>query len=174
MRVMQARLASAWRASTAAAWWRGKAVHERLVYGALAAAAAAAFLWLALWRPLADWQAQEAARLERAQELLEWVSANEARARAAGASGKGAAAEPSALIPTITQAAGAAGVSLSRLQPESGGGVSVLMQQQPFDRVIALVARLQERRGLIVERASMDAHRTPGFVDAQLRIDAAR
>lgn len=171
---MRERLSSAWRASAAAAWWRGKAAHERLVYGALAAVAAAVFLWLALWRPLADWQAQEAVRLARAQELLEWISANEAQARAAGASDKDAAAEPSALIPSITQAAGAAGVRLSRLQPESGGGVSVLMQQQPFDRVIALIARLQERRGLVVERASMDAHRTPGFVDAQLRLNSAQ
>ena len=171
---MYARLASAWRTSTAAAWWRGKAVHERLVYGALAAAAAAVFLWLALWRPLADWQAREAARLERAQVLLEWVAANEAQARAAGASGEDAPAASGAAIPTITQAAGAAGVRLSRLQPESGGGVSVLMQQQPFDRVIALIARLQERKGLVVEQASIDAHRTPGFVDAQLRLNSAQ
>lgn len=170
---MRERLAGAWRASGAASWWSGKATHERLVYAALAVAAAVAVLWLGLWRPLADWQEQEAARLQRAQGLLAWVSANEAQAKAAAA-GQGASVEAGAIIPTITQAAGAAGVRLSRLQPESDGGVSVLLQQQSFAQVIALIAQLQESSGVVVERASMDAQQTSGLVDAQLRLNLAR
>lgn len=170
---MRERLASAWRASGAASWWSGKAAGEQLVYAALAAAAALVFLWLGFWRPLADWQEQQEARLQRAQGLAAWVSANEAEARAwAGTVGE--ETEAGAIIPAITQAAGAAGVRLSRLQPESGGGVSVLLQRQSFAQVIALIAQLQESRGVIVERASMDAQQTPGMVDAQLRLSSTR
>ena len=170
---MRERLTSAWRASGAAGWWSGKAAHEQLVYAALAAVTAVVVLWLGLWRPLADWQEQEEARLQRAQGLLAWVSANEAAARAwVGAADQ--EAETGAIMPAITQAAGAAGVRLSRLQPESDGGVSVLLQRQSFAQVIALIAQLQESRGVIVERASMDAQQTPGLVDAQLRLNSVR
>ena len=172
---MRERLANAWRASAAASWWSGKAAYEQLVYGGLAAVAMVVLLWLGLWRPLADWQAQETARLQRAQVLLAWVSANEAQARAAaGAAAKDAPADAKAVIPAITQAAAAAGVRLSRLQPESGGGVSVFLQQQSFAKVVALIAQLQEGSGVVVELASIDAHRTPGFVDAQLRLSLSR
>ena len=82
---MRTWLINAWRESSTGRWWQAKAAHERLMYAALAAAVAAALLWVAVWRPLADWHAQEMRRLDNAQRLLEWVTLNEARARAVAA-----------------------------------------------------------------------------------------
>ncbi len=172
---MRERLLNAWRASPAAAWWRGKPIHEQWVYGALVAIALVAFLWLGLARPLLYWQEEQTGRLQNARQLLAWMSANETGARAAARNaGNVAPMDAAAIIPIVTQAADAVGVRLNRLQPESSGTVSVLLQEQPFDQVIGLVAHLQDGSGVVVERASIDAHQAPGHVDAQLRLTFGR
>lgn len=168
---MRERLLNAWRSSPAAAWWRGKPAHEQWVYASLGAAAAVVFLWLGLWRPLADWQVQQANREVKARQLFAWVSANEAAARAAASMADSEApTDAASIIPLITQAAGDVGVRLNRLQPESSGSVSLLLQEQRFDQVVSLIARLQESGGVAVERASIDADQRLGHVDAQLRL----
>lgn len=166
-------LITAWRESSAGRWWRTKAGHERLIYAALAAVVTAALLWIAAWHPLVDWHAQEMRRLDNAQRLLEWMTLNEERARAA-AKGEGQRNEAGtgSILPAITQAAEAAGIRLARLQPESGGAVSVSLEQQPFDQVVAWLANLSDGNGVRVVQASLDAHRAPGFINAQLRLAA--
>lgn len=165
---------STWRESSAGRWWRAKATHERLVYAMVAVAAAATLAWLAVWQPLADWQDRESRRLANAQRLLEWVSVNEERARAAA---RGASQRTDdragSILPVITQAAETAGIRLARLQPESGGAVSVSLEQQSFDQVVAWLSKLEQDNGVRVVQASLDAHRAPGFVNAQLRLNAA-
>ena len=121
-------LINAWRESSAGRWWRTKAGHERLIYAALAAVVTAALLWIAAWHPLVDWHAQEMRRLDNAQRLLEWMTLNEERARAA-AKGEGQRNEAGtgSILPAITQAAEAAGIRLARLQPgEWRRGVGIL------------------------------------------------
>ena len=166
-------LTNAWRESPVSRWWRTKAGHERLIYAALAAAVTAALLWIAIWRPLVDWHTHEKRRLDNAQRLLEWVTLNEGRARAAA---KGAEQRnevgTGSILPAITQAAEAAGIRLARLQPESGGAVSVSLEQQSFEQVVAWLAKLGDDDGVRVVQASLDAHRAPGFVNAQLRLAA--
>lgn len=168
---MRMTLSNAWRESSTGRWWRAKAAHERLLYAGLAAAVVAALLWLTVWRPVTDWHEHEMRRLDNAQRLLDWVTLNEGRARAAA---KGTAQRSEAgtgsILPAITQAAEAAGIRLARLQPESGGAVSVSLEQQPFDQVLAWLAKLEDGNGVGVAQASLDAHRTPGFVNAQLRL----
>ena len=167
-------LINAWRESLAGRWWRTKAGHERLIYTGLAAAVTAALLWTAVWRPLEDWHAQEMRRLDNAQRLLEWVTLNEGRARAAATgAGQPNEAATGSILPTITQAAEAAGIRLARLQPEGGGAVSVSLEQQSFDQVVAWLAKLSEGHGVRAVQASLDAHRSPGFINAQLRLAAA-
>ena len=167
-------LINAWRESSVGRWWRTKAGRERLIYAALATAVTAALLWIAVWRPLVDWHAQEMRRLDNAQRLLEWVTLNEERARTA-AKGEGQRNESAtgSILPAITQAAEAAGIRLARLQPESGGAVSVSLEQQPFDQVVAWLAKLRDGNGVRVVQASLDAHRSPGFINAQLRLAPA-
>ena len=170
---MRTYLSNAWRDSSTGRWWRTKAARERLIYAALAAALIAALLWTSVWRPLADWQEREMRRLDNAQRLFEWVTLNEGRARAAAeGAGQRDEAGTGSILPAITQAAEAAGIRLARLQPESGGAVSVSLEQQPFDQVVAWLAKLGDSNGIRVVQASLDAHRAPGFVNAQLRLSA--
>ena len=171
---MRSFVINAWQASSTGRWWQTKAGHERLIYAALAAALTAGLLWIALWRPLLDWHAQELRRLDNAQQLFEWVTLNEARARAAAKDARQRNEAPTgSILPTITQAAEAAGIRLARLQPESGGAVSVSLEQQPFEQVVAWLARLSDDEGVRVMQGTLDAHRTPGYVNAQLRLTAS-
>ena len=168
---MRAYLTNAWQASSTGRWWSTKAAREQLLYVAVAAAVAATLLWLAVWLPLADWQEREMRRLDNAQQLFEWVTVNEGRARAAAnGAGQRDEAGTGSILPAITQAAEAAGIRLARLQPESGGAVSVSLEQQPFDQVLAWLAKLDDGSGVRVVQASLDAHRAPGFVNARLRL----
>ena len=170
---MRTFLINAWRQSSTSYWWRTKAAHERLLYAALAATLVAALLWLAVWRPLMDWQEREMRRLDNAQRLFEWVTVNEGRARAAARGGNQRSdAETVSILPAITQAAEAAGIRLARLQPQSDSAVSVSLEQQPFDQVLAWLAKLDDDNGVRVVQASLDAHRAPGFVNAQLRLNS--
>ena len=165
---MFANLVNRLRSSAAARWFAAKDPQERLVFGALAAAAAVVFLWAGIWKPLADWQATQSNRHGNAQMLLDWLHANESRARSAVEQG---ALEPSrSILPIVTRAAEARKLAVGRLQPESDGGVSVTLQGQSFNDVIAWIADLRDTEGIAVIRASIDAQQAPGTVNAQIRL----
>lgn len=149
-------------------WYTGKGPRERLTYGVLAVLVALVFVWAGLWKPLADWHWTQTNRHGNAISLVEWLRANESRVRAAVAQGDN---EPSrSILPIITRAAEARGLKVGRLQPESGGVVSVTLQGQPFNDVVAWVAALEDSEGITVIRASIDAQKAAGVVNAQLRL----
>ena len=165
---MLARVTESLRSSAAARWFNSKEPGERLVFGALAVAAAIVFLWASLWKPLSDWQATEANRHANARTLLDWLRANEGRVRAAAEQ----APEESgrSILPLVTRAAEARGLKVGRLQPESDGVVSVTLQGQAFNDVMAWIAALEHDEGITVIRASVDAQEAAGRVNAQLRL----
>ena len=165
---MLARALEFLRASAAGRWFDSKEPRERLVFGALAAAAAIVFLWAGLWKPLSDWQGTQANRHANARTLLEWLQANEKRVRAAA---QQAPEERSrSILPLVTRAAETRGLKVGRLQPESDGVVSVTLQGQSFNQVIQWIAALERDEGVAVLRASIDAQEAPGRVNAQLRL----
>ena len=165
---MLARLTGWIRSSAAARWYAGKEPRERLTFGALAVAAAVVFLWAGVWQPLADWQAAQANRRGNAQNLLEWLQANESRARTAVQQGTSESSR--SILPIVTRAAEARGLEVGRLQPESDGVVSVTLQGQSFNDVIGWIAELDDTQGITVVRAALDAQEAAGRVNAQLRL----
>ena len=72
-------------------------------------------------------------------------------------------------MPIITRTADAQGLQLNRLQPETNGVVSVVLQAQPFNDIVSWVAQLNENNGVTVLRASVDSQGMPGYVNAQVR-----
>lgn len=165
---MFADLSKRLQSSSAARWFAAKEPREKLIYGALATAAAIVLVWAGVWKPLSDWQSVQTNRHGNAQALLDWMRANESRARSAVEQG---AAEPNrSILPIVTRAAEAEGLRVGRLQPESDGVVSVTLQGQSFNDLIAWVAALEDAEGIAVVRASIDAQEAPGTVNAQLRL----
>ena len=154
--------------SNAGRWYAGKEASERTVIASLGAATVLVILWLGIWQPISDWRDVEANRYQNAQALIDWLESNEQRARATAKQGSPATTGRK-LIPIITRTADAQGLQVNRLQPETNGVVSVVLQAQPFNDVISWLAQLKENNGVTVLRASVDSQGMPGYVNVQVR-----
>jgi len=157
------------RDSAAGRWLVGRERSEQRVIVGLAAATVLTVLWLGIWKPVSDWREVEANRFRNAQATLDWMRANEARARELAATRSAQGGERS-LMPMITRSAEVQGVQLTRLQPEAGGSVSVVLQAQPFNEVVRWLYQLEQNNGVSVARVAFDADTNPGFVNAQIRL----
>lgn len=156
-----------WQASAVGRWYYGREASERKVIALLAAAIAITLVWLLIWQPVSNWRSLSHNRYENAQASLDWLTQNEQKARAAVTSQS--AGSDRSLLRLVTQAANAGGLKLNRVQPEGDGAVSVVLQDQAFNDVLAFVAQLAENNGVSVNRAAIDGSGNPGRVNAQIK-----
>jgi general secretion pathway protein M len=155
---------AAWR------WYAGREAHERPIIAGLMFLIVASLFWIAIWKPISDWRLLETNRYQNAQSAWEWMQANEANARARARQSANVPASERSLMPLVTREANAQGIRLNRLQPESDGAVSVVLQAQPFNTVVEWLDRLQKTHSIEVQRISLDAEGQPGLVNAQIRL----
>ncbi|MFP6817409.1 MAG: type II secretion system protein M [Pseudomonadales bacterium] len=151
-------------------WYFGREPQERIVIASLAAFIAILLLWASVWKPISDWREIEDNRYRNAQSLLDWVQANEARARAVAKTQQNDGGANRSLLPTITSSAAAEGLTLNRLQPETSGAVSVVLQAQRFNALVRWIDQLQVNNGVTLQRVSVDGEGRPGYINAQLRL----
>lgn len=151
-------------------WYSGREPGEQRVILALAVLIALTVFWLALWKPVADWRETAHNRYQNAQAQIDWLRANEARARALAQSTSAGDAAGRSLLPVITRSAQAQNIQVNRLQPEASGVVSVSVQGQPFNDVLRWLHSLQENNGVAVRRMAVDADERAGIVNAQIRL----
>ena len=151
-------------------WYAGREPNEQPIIAALAGLVGLLILWGLIWQPVSDWQNLEQNRYANAQSLWDWVQANEQDARAAARSSSPGVASQRSLLPVITRAANTRGLKLSRLQPESDGAVSVVLQAQPFNDMLEWLAELEQRSQVSVQRITLDAEGQPGLINAQVRL----
>jgi general secretion pathway protein M len=156
-------------ASAAGRWYAEREPSEQRVVVVVMAAVAVTVLWLGVWKPISDWRTLEHNRYQNAQSLLDWVQANEGRAREV-ARGGGKDGGNRSLLPLVTRSADAQGIRINRLQPESNAVVSVVIQAQPFNEVLSWLHQLQANNGISVQRVSIDAEGTSGLINAQIRL----
>jgi len=149
-------------------WYQGRDPQERPIIAGLAALIVLSLLWLMVWKPLADWRETSENRFTNARVTWDWMQANEGRARQLASSG-GPSTERS-LLPVITRLANSHGLTLNRLQPESDGGVSVVLQAQSFNAMLQWLDELENQHKVAVQRVSLDAEGNPGLINAQLRL----
>lgn len=151
-------------------WYAGREAKERPIIAGLAAAFVILLLWSLIWKPLSDWRDIASNRYENAQTLHDWMRANEASARrAASVEAQGGSTQRS-ILPMITRAANGQGLTLNRLEPETNGAVSIVVQGQSFNTLLRWLNQLQENNGIYVQRISIDAEGQPGLINAQLRL----
>src|SRR5262245_22665185 len=74
------------------------------------------------------------------------------------------------LVLIVDQTARAAGLasSLRDTQPSGTGGIRIRLESAPFGVVVAWVADLAQRQGLVVESATVDRTARTGVVNARL------
>lgn len=170
MSKLTASLQRTWRESGAGRWFYAKDAGEQKILTIVAVIVAISLLWLLLWKPIADWRAEADNRFQNAQATLSWMQANEQRARASAGVSATAGGDRS-LVPLLTRAAQSLGLKLNRLQPRSDGGVTVSIEGQTFDKLLAWVAGLQENNAVVVSKVSINHKDVPGLVDAQLDLN---
>lgn len=151
-------------------WYSGKDARERRILQGLAAASLLTLLWLGVWKPVHDWKSVEQNRLGNAQGAVDWMRTNEARAREVAQSRQGNGEGARALLPLITRSAEGAGLALTRVQPEDGGSVSIILQDQSFNAVVRWLHQIEQNNGVTIERGAFDATSAPGMINAQIRL----
>ena len=150
-------------------WFYGREVSEQRILVALGAVVVVALLWVTVWKPVADWRSISVNRQQNAQQLHDWIKINEKQARQAARTNP--SRQNTSITPVITRAAGAHEITVNRLTNEANGVVSVALQQQSFNKIIAWVAQMEENNGVSVDRASIDGVDAPGYVNAQIRLN---
>ncbi len=164
---MLQRIDSAFRASAIGRWFVALESNERTIVAALAGCVALLILYAGIWHPLSDWSQRTDAQYEHQIAVLDWMRLHEREARAAGQR-TGATRESGSLLTVIANSAAHAGVQLLRYQPEGGGGVSVVLQNQSFSSLITWIAKLEQDEHVAVKQISIDGQNEPGLVNARI------
>ena len=163
-------LMATFRTSAIGRWFYGREQNEQKIIAVIALLIIVSLLWAMVWKPVSDWQTVERNRHENAQQLIDWLKSNKDAAKQASQN-TGTQRGSRALIPVITKAADAHNIKVNRLQPESNGVISVILEQQSFNRIIGWLAQLEENNGVSVERVSFDGQDAQGYVNAQIRLN---
>lgn len=173
MKVLLQNLADQWRATTIYRWYSAKSTTDQRILKALTALCALVFFYIGLWQPLANFADEQQRRASQSQTLADWIAANR---QALVRSGRQNTANTNQTVrggaPTIAQITSSAaqfGITLSRLQPESDGSVSVAVEQQPFNSLVQWLAGIENEQGYAIDRASIDRGSEEGLVNGQFR-----
>ncbi|MEL6364775.1 MAG: type II secretion system protein GspM [Pseudomonadota bacterium] len=154
-------------------FWTGLSVRERWLIGVGGALAILVGGWLGVVRPLADAREDAINTWRRTGDDLTIVEDAAARARAAALDpGARAARQPSraGLRAAATGAARAAGLGISRLQPEDETAVRVWVDDAPAENVYAWLVAAERDHGLSVREASISSRRGDGNVAVEVTL----
>lgn len=166
-------LADRWQGTIGYRWYAAKSSTDQRILKGVGALCVAVFLQIGLWQPLADFADEQHQRAVQSQTLADWITANRqalAQSGQPGSAGTGQTIRGGApTIAQITSSAAQFGITLSRLQPESDGSVSVAVEQQPFNALAQWLAGIENEQGYVIDRASMDRGSEEGLVNGQFR-----
>lgn len=152
-------------------WLENLAPRERKLVYAAGALLAVALVYLVVVMPLQTMNARRAARIEQKGADLAWMRQVAPQAMAAAASG-GAAASNESLVVLVDRTGRQAGLgsALRDQSPSGEHGLRLRLEAASFDMLVAWLANLQQRHGVTVEAATIDASGTPGLVNASLTL----
>jgi len=154
-------------------WYASKSKSDQRVLKALACLIVMMILYLGVWQPVSEYAQKQQQRAQQAQTLADWIATNRqalmSQQRAAANSGVSNSDDGQPTIAKITNSAANFGITLSRLQPEADGSVSVSLEQQSFDGLMKWLAGIESEQGYLIDRASIDRGDRNGRVNAQFR-----
>jgi general secretion pathway protein M len=162
------RFDAAFRSSSAGRWFSALQPNERTMVTALVGFVVLVVLYTGVWSPLNEWSNRADAQYQRQLAVLDWMRLHENEAKAAGQRSD-ATREAGSLPTVVANSAARAGLQLLRYQPEAGG-ISVVLQNQSFDAVIAWIADLEQTDHVSVKQISVDAQTEPGMVNARITL----
>jgi len=141
----------------------------------LAVAVAAFVLYFGIWRPIDQFQQDQAANLQQARSLMSWIQTHEQEARALARSRTGQTGTPvgdsRSLMTTVTTSAKQAGLPLARFEPSGEQGMRIWLEDAPFNRVAGWLQQLESRYGIRVDQASIQRAQNPGMITARFKLE---
>lgn len=151
--------------------WGTLAARERRLVTAGAVLLGLTVLYLLLWLPLQQELSRLRAGVPEGQAQLARMRQQAAviqpfRGRAS------AIPAPGTLVPVVEQSATGRGLrkQITRLEADGSHGVQVTAEAISFNSLIAWLADLRESHSLVTDNLSVDAHTTPGTVNAKVRL----
>jgi len=163
---MWARVNNAFRESAIGRRFAQLEPNERTMVTGLFAFLCVVVLYVGIWRPVSDWSSSADAQYRRQLAVVDWMKMHEKEARLWRQRGDGAR-ESGSLWTTVSNSAAHANIQILRYQPE-GGGVSVTLQNQPFNALIAWIADLEQQSHVSVKQISIDGQGEAGLVNARI------
>ncbi len=154
-------------------WYVSKSESDKRILKLLAGLSLSLICYVGLWVPLNNYVNTQQRQAYLAQSTADWLVANRMALEAVATSAGSGTSSPGGDQPTISQitnSAAALKITLSRLQPEADGSVSVALEQQSFNAVAQWLAGIEREQGFTIDRASIDRASEPGLINAQLRI----
>jgi general secretion pathway protein M len=158
-----------WKGSAAHQWLEGLAPRDRTIVHVLGLVIAALLVYGAIWKPVADWRDRADQRFRQAAAVHEWIIVNQARLESAGRGG-GSRAGGSLVPSAVANSAAAAGIQVTRVQPEGSDGVSVVIQDQDFNQVLMWLDQLTTREQFTIRQLSIDSQANPGRVSVRISL----
>lgn len=154
-------------------WYVSKSESDKRILKLLAGLSLSLICYVGMWVPLNNYVDIQQRQAYLAQSTADWLIANRMALEAVATSAGSGTASPSGNQPTISQitnSAAALKITLSRLQPEADGSVSVALEQQSFNAVAQWLSGIEREQGFTIDRASIDRTSEPGLINAQFRI----
>ncbi|RUO62589.1 type II secretion system protein GspM [Pseudidiomarina insulisalsae] len=150
--------------------WQQLNSREQLLVSLAGVVLAICIVYFALWQPLQNGIDARQAQRDAQQETLAWVRENTGRylaLRQQAPQSPGPARQSNLSlgdIPRIvTQQASQLRLDVGRLNPE-GQSLVVVMNDVPFNQVLAFIDALQRQSGLVVEQLDITRAGKPGHV----------
>ena len=157
-----------WRDSALARRYLALGPRDRRAVNIALAAALAALVHTGVVAPIIEYRAAGVAHYLAEQSRLEWMRAHQTRARGTGLEDTPqAAGAGSSLLTLVDSTAKAYELSLTRYQPDAAGGVTVVIEGQPFNAILRWAERLRTEHGLHIATASVHGQAEAGHVNAR-------
>lgn len=158
-------LADRLRASPLARRYEELSPRERRLVNVGAAVLAAAIVYLGVVDPVQTFHDEALARYREQHAQLEWMMRHQGQAARQQATA-GQTTRNQSLLTLIDQTARAFDLRLASYRSESGGGVSVVVQEQAFNDILRWTRTLASEHGIRVIQASIDGQGA-GLVNAR-------
>lgn len=157
-------------------WFDSRSESEKWLLALGALVIIGALYFLLLIDPLSQANARLATRLAAARELQAHLSqlATEAKTLGGGARQRATLPPGASLLNVVTTSAHVAGVQehTKKLAPVGANALSLYLDEMPFTKLASWLVNLDEKQGIEVERATIEALPVAGTVRADLTLKA--
>jgi len=154
--------------SSAGRWYAALDSRDTTIVQLVAGSLILLVLIVFIWMPVSGWSNSEVQRYRKSLALHEWIQSNEQRARQISGLNPAAQGNGESLLALISRSTKSSAITLLRFQEEGSGGVSVVLQEQVFNDIIVWLDKLEKQNRIQIKQLSIDAHPSPGKVNARI------